>query len=68
MLLGCAGTEHAPGVPLIRRLFFGVLAREGLRREELASLRWRDLDLNKGHIALDRNKTDDPRSWALDRA
>ena len=61
-LLGCTD------VPLIRRLFFGVLAREGLRREELASLRWRDLNLAKGHIALDRNKTDDPRSWALDPA
>jgi integrase len=59
-LLGCAD------VPLIRRLFFGVLTREGLRRGELAALRWRDLDLAKGHIALDRNKTNDPRSWALD--
>jgi integrase len=66
LLLSSAGSDEGPGVPLIRRLFFGVLSREGLRREELASLRWRDLDLDKGHIALDRNKTDDPRSWALD--
>jgi hypothetical protein len=29
-------------------------------------LRWRDLDLGCGHIMLDENKTDDPRSWALD--
>jgi integrase len=52
-------------VDLARRLFFGILAREGLRREELASLSFKDLDLVRGHIALDRNKTDDPRSWAL---
>jgi len=62
-LLGCAGTE---GVPLIRRLFYGVLAREGLRRSELASIRFRDLDLEVGRISLDENKTDDPRTWALD--
>ena len=52
-------------VPLVRRLFYGVLSREGLRREELASLCFRELDLERGHIALDRNKTHDPRSWAL---
>jgi integrase len=65
-LLACVGTENEPGVPLHRRLFFGVLAREGLRRDELRMLRWRDVDFERGHIALDRNKTDDPRSWALD--
>lgn len=52
-------------VPLVRRLFFGVLAREGLRREELAGLLWRDLSLDVGAITLDTNKTNDPRSWAL---
>jgi hypothetical protein len=52
-------------VELVRRLFYGVLSREGLRREELASLCFRELDLKRGHIALDRNKTHDPRSWAL---
>ncbi len=61
-LLGCTKEK----VPLVRRLFFGVLAREGLRREELAALRFRDLDLERGHIVLDQNKTDDPRGWALD--
>jgi integrase len=52
--------------PLVRRLFFGTLAREGMRREEAARLRWRDLDLHRGIIRLDENKTDDPRAWALD--
>jgi len=55
-----------PSVPLIRRLFFGILAREGMRREEAANLRWRDLALDRGVIRLDENKTDDPRAWALD--
>lgn len=55
----------ASGAPLVRRLFFGVLAREGLRREELATILWSSLDLEHGAITLDVNKTDDPRSWAL---
>ena len=67
-LLACVEVDESgsPKVPLIRRLFFGVLAREGLRRGELGALRWRDLDLERGRIRLDENKTDDPRSWALD--
>jgi hypothetical protein len=35
----------------------------GQRRR--ASLRWIDLDLDRGVIRLDENKTDDPRAWAL---
>jgi integrase len=54
------------GPPLVRRLLFGVLAREGMRREEAAGLRWRDVDLERGVVRLDENKTDDPRAWALD--
>lgn len=53
-------------VPLLRRLAYGFLAREGMRTDELASLRWRDVDLKRGRIILDENKTDDPRDWALD--
>ncbi len=53
-------------VPLVRRLFFGVLEREGMRREEAADLRWSDVDLARGVVRLDENKTDDPRAWALD--
>lgn len=52
-------------VPLARRLLYGVLAREGLRLGEALRLRWQDLDLERGTIRLDRNKTDDPRAWAL---
>ena len=53
-------------VPLIWRLFFGMAAREGGRTDEQASLVWRDVDLERGRISLDENKTDDPRDWDLD--
>ena len=53
-------------VILLRRLAYGFLAREGMRTDELAQLTWRDLDLERGHLTLDVNKTDDPRDWELD--
>jgi integrase len=53
-------------VPLCRRILFGFLAREGCRVSEAAGLRFADLDLKRGVITLDENKTDDARSWALD--
>lgn len=59
-LLGCRD------VPLLRRIAYGFLSREGMRREELAKLTWSDLDLARGKINLDENKTDDPRDWDLD--
>lgn len=52
-------------VPMGYRIIYGFLAREGLRISEAMSLTWRDLDLERGVIALDRNKTDTPRVWAL---
>lgn len=55
-------------IPFSRRLLWGLLAREGLRAEEAGALRWLDLDLTQGIIHLDENKTDDPRSWALDES
>ncbi len=55
-----------PKVPLWRRLYFGILSREGLRRDELASLRWRHIDLERGMLFLDRNKTDQTRGWVLE--
>jgi integrase len=58
-LLGCVRVD------LQRRLAYGILSREGMRRSELSGLRWRDLDLDHGRIRLDVNKTDDPRAWAL---
>lgn len=55
-------------VPLVRRFLYGVLDREGMRRSELLGLEWSDLDLERGAINLDETKTDDPRTWALDRS
>lgn len=53
-------------IPLLHRLLYGVLAREGMRTSEACRLTWADLDLAHGAVALDENKTDDPRTWALD--
>lgn len=55
-----------PDVPLIRRLFYGVDTREGMRTDELGSLTWSSVDLVRGRVVLDENKTDDPRDWELD--
>lgn len=52
-------------VPVRDRMVYGILAREGLRKGELMALRWDDLDLERGSVRLDANKTDDPRAWAL---
>ncbi len=52
-------------VPLARRVLYGFLAREGLRCGEALALAWGDLDLERGAVRLDTNKTDDPRAWAL---
>lgn len=52
-------------VPLADRVFYGFLAREGMRCSEALSLRWIDLDLKRGVVTLDVNKTDEPRAWAL---
>lgn len=43
----------------------GFLAREGMRYGEAMRLAWADLDLARGSVTLDTNKTDDPRAWAL---
>lgn len=55
----------SPAVPLWFRVFCGFLAREGLRSEEARTLQWQDLDLKRGIVALDKNKTRDPRMWKL---
>lgn len=59
-LLACTST------PLLRRLVCGVLAREGFRDGEIESLEWASVDLERGRIALDENKTGDPRDWDMD--
>jgi integrase len=61
-LLACT----KPEVPLLYRVLWGFLAREGMRKDEALRLTWGDLDLEHGKVALDENKTDDPRAWALD--
>jgi integrase len=53
-------------VPLTRRVLYGLLAREGCRRSEAAGLTWRDIDLERGVLTLDKNKTDDARAWGVD--
>lgn len=52
-------------VPVARRMLEGFLAREGMRASEALGLEWRDLDLKRGVLRLEENKTDDPRAWAL---
>ncbi len=44
------------------RVFFGFLARSGFRADEAAGLAKKDVDLVRGIITLDENKTDDPRA------
>lgn len=36
-----------------------------MRSGEAYSLSWQDVDLRRGAVRLDKNKTDDPRAWAL---
>ena len=58
-LLGCVD------VPLLRRIAYALLHREGIRRGELARLTWSDVDIERGLLKLDQNKTNDPRAWTL---
>ncbi len=52
-------------VPLKRRVLYAFLAREGMRWGEATHLTWADLDMERGLVRLDENKTADPRMWAL---
>jgi hypothetical protein len=58
-LLGC------PDVPLPYRLLYGFLAREGLRLGEALSLRWCDLDLDRGVVTWTRTRRTnrEPGQW-----
>jgi integrase len=54
-------------VPLSYRVLWGFLAREGCRVSEAIQLRvGLDVDLERGALKLDVNKTNDARTWALD--
>jgi len=59
-LMACAA------VPVEERLLFGFLSREGMRAGEAVRLTWNEVDLERGVVTLDRNKTDEARAWALD--
>ncbi len=52
-------------VPLHWRVLWAFLYREGLRVSEALALRVQDVDLAAGVLTLDKNKTGDPRAWAL---
>jgi len=52
-------------VPLPLRVYYGFLDREGMRGSEAEGLEWSDVDLQRGAVTLDKNKTSDPRAWAL---
>ncbi|WP_437623841.1 tyrosine-type recombinase/integrase [Sorangium sp. So ce1151] len=55
----------ATDIPLGYRIYYGFLIREGMRADEAGRLEPSDLDLERGAVVLDENKTDDPRAWAL---
>ncbi len=55
----------ASSVPLAWRIYYGFLHREGVRREEAASLQVKDIDFTHETVSLDENKTDHPRFWKL---
>jgi len=55
-------------IPKARRLLWGFLAREGCRLGEALELRFRDLDLANGAVTLQRTKTGQSRTWALNAA
>ncbi len=57
------GLLACEAVPLTHRVLYGICAREGMRLSEVCGLRWRDVE--RGAIVLDKNKTDDPRTWAV---
>jgi integrase len=62
-----AGRDEAGEVvvPLEYRIAYAFLHREGMRKGEVRRLTWGDIDLKKGIVSLDENKTERPRSWVL---
>jgi integrase len=57
----------AEKVPLCYRVLWGFLAREGCRVGEACELRVAaGVDLERGVISIDKNKTGDARPWPLD--
>ncbi|WP_437479030.1 tyrosine-type recombinase/integrase [Sorangium sp. So ce1014] len=52
-------------IPLWWRVLWGLLNREGPRISEAARLQVQDVDLDRDALRLEKNKTNDPRAWAL---
>lgn len=61
-----AAIMACPDLPFDDRVLYGVLDREGLRISEATALTWGDIDLRRGRVTLDKNKTSSPRAWELD--
>jgi len=64
-LLGGRNDAGEVVVPLGYRVAYAFLHREGMRKGEARCLTWGDVNLGKGIVSLDENKTDRPRSWVL---
>ncbi|WP_157907024.1 hypothetical protein [Sorangium cellulosum] len=52
-------------IPLWWRVLWGFLNREGPRISEAARLQVQDVDLDRGALRLEKNKTNDPRARVL---
>ncbi|AUX35547.1 uncharacterized protein SOCE836_077410 [Sorangium cellulosum] len=52
-------------IPLCWRVLWGFLNRDGPRIGEAVRLQVQDVDLERGALRLEKNKTNDPRAWAL---
>ena len=57
--------------PLVKRLFYGLCVREGLRKSNIVQLQWSDLFLDLpdggGSAVIDKSKNGRDVMWALDR-
>jgi integrase len=59
--------ELDAAVETVRRVCARELrVKQSVRKGEVEGLTWGDLDLDRGGVRLDENKTNDPRAWALD--
>ena len=58
-------------IPLVRRVLYGFMTREGPRKENSVSLRWENLtleDVRGGYIVFDETKNGRGGAWALDES
>jgi integrase len=64
-LLGGRSKDGKTVVPLEYRVLYAFFDREGMRKGEAERLTWGDVDIERGIMSLDENKTNRPRSWVL---